>query len=95
MAPLGAPQQSPAGQSGYLSSGREGARCLEPETGSVPEALLLLLSQKLCSFCSSHIHLCRLVTEGSWNQDGSPRCLVSSLALEIKVKKLDEPQKRI
>jgi hypothetical protein len=32
------------------------------------------LSQKLCSLCSPHSHLRRLVSEGSRNQDGSPRC---------------------
>jgi hypothetical protein len=38
------------------------------------EGLKLGLSQKLCSFCSRHSHLCRLVSEGSGNQDNSPRC---------------------
>lgn len=33
-----------------------------------------VLSQKLCSLCSPHSHLHRLVSEGSRNQDGSPRC---------------------
>ena len=36
---------------------------------SVPEAV---------SFCSPHSHLCRLVLEGSVNQDGSPRCSVKA-----------------
>jgi hypothetical protein len=36
----------------------------------VPEAV---------SFCSTHSHLCRLISEGSRNQDGSPRCYVKAL----------------
>jgi hypothetical protein len=35
------------------------------------------LSQKLCSFYSLYCHLCRLVTEGSETQDGSPRCSIA------------------
>ena len=35
-------QQSPHGQGGHLSSGREGAPCMEPEMGSASEAVLLL-----------------------------------------------------
>ena len=55
--------------SGKLSSCREGAQisgiqtCLLVEDESLKQGL----SQKLC-------HLCRLVFEGSGNQDGSPRC---------------------
>jgi hypothetical protein len=37
------------------------------------------LSQNLCSFCGPHSHLCRLVLEGSENQDGSPRCCGKAL----------------
>jgi hypothetical protein len=48
-------------------------RCLEPETGSAPEAVWLLSVPEAVSFCSSHSHLSRLVSEGSGNQDGSPR----------------------
>ena len=36
-----------------------------PKTGLVPEAV---------NFCRLHSHLCRLVSVGSGNQDGSPRC---------------------
>ncbi|EDL37581.1 mCG145574, partial [Mus musculus] len=38
------------------------------------EGLKQGLSQNLCSFCSPHSHLCRLVSAESGNQDGSPRC---------------------
>jgi hypothetical protein len=37
------------------------------------------LSQNLCSFCSPHSHLCRLVLVGSGNQDGFPRCCGKAL----------------
>jgi hypothetical protein len=69
---------------GKLSSCREGAQisvvwtCLLTEGEGQKQGLSqklyhFCLSQKLCSFCSSHSHLCRLVTEGSGTQDGSPR----------------------
>jgi hypothetical protein len=60
-------------------------RCLEPETGSAPEALPPLQVPEAVSFCSPHSYLWRPVSEGSGNQDGSgkqdgsPRC--SSKAL--------------
>ena len=66
---------------GKLSSCREGAQisgvwtCLLAEN----EGLKQGLSQKLCSFCSPHSHLHRLVSERSRTRDGSPRC--SSKAL--------------
>jgi hypothetical protein len=41
---------------------------------SAPEAVWLLPVPEPVSFCRSHSHLCRLVSEGSRNQDGSPRC---------------------
>ena len=44
------------------------AGCLEPETGSAPEAVWLLPIPEAVSFCSPHSHLCRLVSEGSGNQ---------------------------
>jgi hypothetical protein len=47
---------------------------IRPETGPVPEAVLLWPVTEAVSFCSPHSHLCRLVSEGSGNQDGSPRC---------------------
>jgi hypothetical protein len=47
--------------------------CLEPETGSAPEAVWLPPVPEAVSVCSPHSHLCRLVSEGSGNQDGSPR----------------------
>jgi hypothetical protein len=49
-------------------------RCLEPKTGSAPEALQPLPVPEPVSFCSPHSHLCRPVSEQSRNQDGSPRC---------------------
>ena len=61
---------------GKLSSYREGAQisgiwtCLLAED----EGLKQGLSQNLCSSCSWHSHLHRLVSEGSGNKDGSPRC---------------------
>jgi hypothetical protein len=57
--------------------------CLEPEMASFPKLCCFCLSQnlchfclsqKLCSFCSLHSHLCRLVSEKSGTQDGSPTC---------------------
>jgi hypothetical protein len=67
---------------GKLSSCREGAQipgvwtCLLAEDEGPKQGLSLklcqfFLSQKLCSLCS---HLRRLVSQGSGNQDGSPRC---------------------
>jgi hypothetical protein len=61
---------------GKLSSCREGAQisvvrpCLLAEDEGPKQGL----SQKLCSFCSRHCHLHRLVSERSWTRDGSPRC---------------------
>ena len=54
-------------------------RCLEPETGSASEAVWLLPVPEAVSFCSPHSLLCRLVSEGSGNQDGSPRCSEEAL----------------
>jgi hypothetical protein len=45
-----------------------------PETGPVPEAVSLWPVPEAVSFCSPHFHLLRLVSEGSGNQDGAPRC---------------------
>jgi hypothetical protein len=45
--------------------------CLEPKTGTVPEALWLLPVQEAVSFCSPHSHLCRLVSVESGNQNVS------------------------
>ena len=45
---------------------------MEPETRFAPEAVWLLPVPEAVSFCSPHSHLCRLVSEGSRNQDGSP-----------------------
>jgi hypothetical protein len=42
-----------------------------PETGPVPEDV---------SFCSPHSHLSRLVSEGSGNQDGFPKCSCKALS---------------
>ena len=57
--------------------------CLEPETGSVSEAVLLLPVPEAVSFCSPHSHLSRLVSEGSRNQDASPRCSDKPLVFHI------------
>jgi hypothetical protein len=54
-----------------------------PETGPIPEAVLLRPVTEAVSFCSPHSHLHRLVSEGSGNQDGSPRC--SSKPLQGRV----------
>jgi hypothetical protein len=53
---------------------RKVPRCLEPETGSAPEAVWLPPVPEAVSFSSPHTHLCRLVSEESRYQDGSPRC---------------------
>jgi hypothetical protein len=59
---------------GKLSSFREGGQlsgvrtCLLADDEGPKQGL----SQNLCSFCSPHSHLCRLVSAGSGNQDGSP-----------------------
>ena len=64
-----------------LSSCREAAQisgvqtCLLAEDDGPKQGL----SQKLCRFYSPYSHFCRLVSEESRNQDGSPRC--SSKAL--------------
>jgi hypothetical protein len=52
---------------------------MKAETGPVPEVVLLQPVTEAVSFCCPHSHLHRLVSEGSGNQDGSPRC--SSKAL--------------
>jgi hypothetical protein len=39
--------------------------CLEPETVSAPDSVLLLPVPETVSFCSLHSDLCRLVSEGS------------------------------
>ena len=54
---------------GKLSSCREGdvRTCLLAEDKGLKQGL----SQKLCSFCSPHSHLCRLISEWSGNQDPS------------------------
>ena len=52
--------------------------CLEPETGPVPEAVLLRPVTEAVSFCNPHSHLCRLVSVGSGNQDVSHRCSLHS-----------------
>jgi hypothetical protein len=66
---------------GKLSSCREGGQisgiwtCLLAEDEGPKQGL----SQNLCSFCSPHSHLCRLVLAVSRNQDGSPRCCGKAL----------------
>jgi hypothetical protein len=59
---------------GKPSSCREGGQISGVRTCllSEDEGLKQGLSQNLCSFCSSHSHLCRLVLAWSRNQDGSP-----------------------
>jgi hypothetical protein len=47
---------------------------LEPETGTVSEALRLLPVPEAVIFCSPHTHLFRLVLVKSWNQDVSHKC---------------------
>ena len=54
-------------------------RCLEPKKGAASEALWLLPVPEAVSFCSPHSHLHRLVSEGSGNQDDSPRCSCKAL----------------
>jgi hypothetical protein len=52
-------------------------RCLDvlgPEKGFAPEAMSLLPVPEAVFFCSPQSHLHRLLSEGSGNQDGSPRC---------------------
>jgi hypothetical protein len=59
---------------GKLSPCREGAQisgvwtCLLAEDETPKQCL----SQKVCSFCSLHSYLCRLVSEGSVTQDATP-----------------------
>jgi hypothetical protein len=66
---------------GKLFSCREGGQisgirtCLLAEDEDPKQGL----SQNLCSFCSPHSHPCRLVSEESGNQDGSPRCCGKAL----------------
>jgi hypothetical protein len=49
-------------------------RCLELETGSASEPLWLLPVPEAVCFCRPQSHLGILVSVGSGNQDGSPRC---------------------
>jgi hypothetical protein len=66
---------------GKLSSCIEGGQisgiwtCLVAEDEGPKQGL----SQNLCSFCSPHFYLCRLVSIESQNQDGSPRCCGNAL----------------
>jgi hypothetical protein len=53
--------------------------CLEPEKACASESLRLLPVPEAVSFCSSHAHLCRLVSVESGNQDVSCRCSGNSL----------------
>jgi hypothetical protein len=62
------------GRSNTSPLGGKVPRCLEPKTGSASEALWLLPVLEAVSFCSPHLHLSRLVSAGSGNQDGFPRC---------------------
>ena len=57
--------------------------CLEHKMVSVSEAVLLLPVPEAVSFCSPHSHLSRLVSEGSRNQDASPRCSDKPLVFHI------------
>jgi hypothetical protein len=88
---------------GKLSSCREGGQisgiwtCLLAEDEDPKQCL----SQNLCSFCSSHSHLRRLVWAGSENQDGSPSCWGKALPggadtspLAGKVPRCLEPETR-
>jgi hypothetical protein len=66
---------------GKLSFCREGGQisgvwiCLLAEDEGRKQGL----SQNLCSFCSPHSHLRRVVLAGSGNQDVSPRCCGKAL----------------
>ena len=69
--------------------------------GSASEAVWLLPVPEAVSFCSPHSHLSRLVSEGSGNQDGSPRCSskvllggVDTSPLVGKVPRYLEPETR-
>jgi hypothetical protein len=88
---------------GKLSSSTEGGQisgvrtCLLAED----EGLKQSLSQNLCSFCSPHSNLSRLVSVGSGNQDGYPRCcgkalpgVVNTSPLAGKVSGCLEPETR-
>ena len=67
--------QCPLGGADTSPLARKVPRCLEPETGSAPKVLWLLLS-----FFSPHSHLHRLVLERSGNKDGSPKCFGKALS---------------
>jgi hypothetical protein len=76
--------------------------CVEPETGAASEALWLPPVSEAVSFCSPHSHLCRLVSAGSGNQDGSHRCSgkalpggVDTSSLAGKVPGCLEPKNRV
>ena len=58
----------------YLVFGPPSWSKMKAQTGPVPEAVLLWPVTETVSFCSPHSHLHRLVSEGSGNKDGSPRC---------------------
>jgi hypothetical protein len=50
------------------------AGCLGPEKGAALEALWLPPFPEAVSFCISHTHLCRILSEGSRSQDICCRC---------------------
>ena len=67
--------RNPGIQDGFPSCcGKASTGCLEPEKQSTPEDLWLLPDTEAVSFCSPHSHLCRLISDGSQNQDVSSRC---------------------
>jgi hypothetical protein len=80
---------------GKLSSCREGGQlsgfwtCLLAEDEGWKQGL----SQNLCSFCSSHSHLSRVVSAVSGKKDVSPRCCGKALPCRAGTSPL-EPETR-
>jgi hypothetical protein len=72
----------------YLVFGPPSLQNMKADTGPVPEAMLLWPVTEAVSFSSPHSHLHRLVSEGSRNQDVSPRCCSKALLGRVETSPL-------
>jgi hypothetical protein len=58
----------------YLASGSPSWPKTKAQNSTCPEAELLWPVPEAVSFCILHSHLCRILSEESWNQDVCSRC---------------------
>ena len=58
----------------YLALGPPSWPKMKAQTRTCPEAELLWPVPEAVSFCILHSHLCRILSEESWNQDVCSRC---------------------